>query len=83
VPASGSLDATSHGKLDTGFSDVDPGNDEFKRYQQLYSYAFSHDFNDTWSFRSNGSYTHSNLDLKQAYQIGWADASKNELTRYY
>lgn len=83
VPASGSLDATSHGKLDTGFSDVEPGNDEFKRYQQLYSYAFSHDFNDTWSFRSNGSYTHSNLDLKQAYQIGWADASKNELTRYY
>ena len=83
VPADASVYGATGRKLSTGFSDVEPGNDQFKRYQQLYSYEFSHDFNDVWSFRSNGSYTHSNLDLKQAYQIGWADVAHEELTRYY
>lgn len=83
VPADGSLYTSTGRKLDTGFSDVEPGNDAFKRHQQLYSYEFAHRFNDTWAFRSNGSYTHSNVDLKQAYQIGWADAQHNELSRYY
>ncbi len=83
VPGDGSLYTTTGHKLGIDFSDVEPGNDAFKRHQQIYSYEFAHRFNDTWAFRSNGSYAHSNVDLKQAYQIGWADAAHNELSRYY
>lgn len=83
VPADGSLYSSTGHKLGTHFSDVEPGNDEFKRYQQLYSYEFTHRFNDIWAFRSNGSYTHSRVNLKQAYQIGWTDTTHNELARYY
>ncbi|MCA1920732.1 TonB-dependent siderophore receptor [Buttiauxella noackiae] len=83
VPSDGSIYSSTGRKLDTGFSDVEPGNDEFKRHQQIYSYEFAHSFNDVWAFRSNASYTHSNVGLKQAYQIGWADAAHDELMRYY
>lgn len=83
VPGDGSLYTTTGRKLGTHFSDVEPGNDAFKRYQQLYSYEFTHRFNDIWAFRSNGSYTHSNVDLKQAYQTGWTDAAHNTLSRWY
>ncbi|SMG12685.1 iron complex outermembrane recepter protein [Cedecea sp. NFIX57] len=83
VPGDGSLYTTTGRKLDTGFSDVQPGDDAFKRHQQIYSYEFAHAFDDVWSFRSNASYTHSNVALRQAYQIGWADTAHNELSRYY
>ncbi|NUU68341.1 TonB-dependent siderophore receptor [Enterobacteriaceae bacterium BIT-l23] len=83
VPADGSLYSSTGHKLGTDFSDVEPGIDAFKRHEQIYSYEFAHRFNDVWAFRSNGSYTHSNVKLNQAYQLGWADAQHNELTRYY
>ncbi|MFI8416927.1 TonB-dependent siderophore receptor [Serratia sp. NPDC078593] len=82
VPADGSLYSTQGDKLGHGFFDGDSGHNVFKRWEQIYSYAFSHSFNDVWTFRQNGSYTHSNVELEQVYQIGWRD-NRNMLHRYY
>lgn len=57
--------------------------DQFKRREQIYSAQFSHRFNDTWAFRSNASYSHSNVDLDQVYQIGWDTNNADLLNRYY
>ncbi|WP_075181048.1 TonB-dependent siderophore receptor [Pantoea sp. 1.19] len=83
VPGDGSLYQHNGDKLSTGFYDGDSGLDQFKRHQQIYSLAFSHRFDDTWSFRSNASYAHSNVDLDQVYQIGWVSPGANVLNRYY
>lgn len=82
VPGEGSLFAHNGYLLSRGFFDGERAHDLFRRHQQIYSYAFSHRFNDTWSFRSNASYTHSNVALEQVYQIGWVSGS-DSLNRYY
>lgn len=82
VPGDGSLYSTRGDKLGRGFFDGQSSNNVFKRWEQIYSYAFQHAFNDTWSFRQNTSYTHSNTQLEQVYQGGWND-SRTLLNRYY
>lgn len=82
VPADGSLYSSQGDKLGRGFFDGDSSHNVFKRWEQIYSYAFSHSFNDVWTFRQNGSYTHSNVALEQVYQIGWND-DHSMLHRYY
>lgn len=82
VPGEGSITAHNGQKLSNGFYDGESAIDQFKRREQIYSYQFSHRFNDTWAFRSNASYTHSNVDLDQVYQIGWRGDS-DLLDRYY
>jgi len=82
VPADGSLYSSSGDKLGRGFFDGESSRNVFKRWEQIYSYAFSHSFNDVWSFRQNASYTHSNVELQQVYQIGW-DQDHQLLNRYY
>ncbi|CAI1159594.1 TonB-dependent siderophore receptor [Serratia fonticola] len=82
VPSDGSIYTTSGDKLGRGFFDGESSRNVFKRWQQIYSYDFSHSFNDVWSFRQNASYTHSNVELEQVYQIGW-NADRSELNRWY
>ncbi|CAI1801659.1 Ferric hydroxamate uptake [Serratia liquefaciens] len=82
VPADGSLYSSFGDKLGRGFFDGESSRNVFKRWEQIYSYAFSHSFNDVWSFRQNASYTHSNVELQQVYQIGWND-DHSLLNRYY
>lgn len=82
VPADGSLYSSSGDKLGRGFFDGESSRNVFKRWEQIYSYAFSHSFNDVWTFRQNASYTHSNVELQQVYQIGWNDDHRL-LNRYY
>ncbi|MBB3813147.1 iron complex outermembrane receptor protein [Xanthomonas arboricola] len=82
VPGEGSLVPHNGYRLSTGFYDGERSRDQFRRYQQIYSYAFAHRFNDTWAFRSNASYTHSNVAQDQVYQIGWVPGS-DVLNRYY
>lgn len=82
VPADGSLYTSQGDKLGRGFFDGDSRHNVFKRWEQIYSYAFSHRFNDTWTFRQNASYTHSNVELEQVYQAGW-NADHTLLNRYY
>ncbi|AML58344.1 Ferrichrome-iron receptor [Serratia rubidaea] len=82
VPADGSLYASQGDKLGRGFFDGDSRHNVFKRWEQIYSYAFSHRFNDIWTFRQNASYTHSNVELEQVYQAGWND-DHTLLNRYY
>lgn len=65
VPADGSIYGQ---KLSRGFFDGESNHNVFKRWQQIYSYEFSHKFDDIWSFRQNASYTHSNTQLEQVYQ---------------
>ncbi|MGD8162984.1 TonB-dependent siderophore receptor [Pantoea sp. FN0307] len=71
VPADGSLYEHNGYKLSSGFNDGPGAPNQYKRREQIYSYAFSHRFNDTWAFRSNASYTHSNVEIDQLYQSGW------------
>lgn len=83
VPGDGSITEHNGRKLSTGFYDGDSSLDRFKRHEQLYSLEFAHRFNDTWAFRSNASYSHSNVDLDQVYQIGWDSVNPDLLNRYY
>lgn len=71
VPAEGSIYSAPNGKLPRSFFDGDSEHNVFKRWQQIYSYELTHNFNDSLTFRQNASYTHSNTDLEQVYQIGW------------
>ncbi len=82
VPGDGSLYSHNGKRLHPSFSDDDSRQRQFKRHEQIYSYDFTHQFNDTWSVHSTGSYSHSNVDLDQVYQIGWQDNS-DILNRYY
>ncbi|MEM6159634.1 TonB-dependent siderophore receptor [Erwinia sp. P6884] len=82
VPGEGSITEHNGRKLSNGFYDGESALDQYKRREQIYSYAFSHRFNETWAFRSNASYSHSNSELDQVYQIGWRGNS-DLLDRYY
>jgi len=79
VPADGSLYGQ---KLSRGFFDGETTRNQFKRWEQIYSYEFQHAFNDVWSFRQNANYTHSNTELDQVYQAGW-NADRTLMNRYY
>lgn len=83
VPGEGSITEHNGYKLSNGFYDGQSSLDQFKRREQIYSAEFAHRFNDTWAFRSNASYSHSNVDLDQVYQIGWTGNSSDLLNRYY
>ncbi|ORM64665.1 TonB-dependent siderophore receptor [Pantoea rodasii] len=83
VPAEGTLYSHDGRKLSDGFYEGDSALDQFKRHEQIYSYDFSHRFNDVWSVYSTASYSHSNVDLDQVYQIGWNATNPDLLTRYY
>ncbi|MCE0490676.1 TonB-dependent siderophore receptor [Pantoea sp. Mb-10] len=83
VPAEGSLYAHNGRMLPKGYYEGDSGLDQFKRNEQIYSYDFSHRFNDVWSVASTSSYSHSNVDLDQVYQLGWDTANSDLLNRYY
>ncbi|MFP1985249.1 TonB-dependent siderophore receptor [Lonsdalea quercina] len=83
VPAAGSVYAYQGRKIARGTFDGEESLDDYKRRQQMYGYEFSHRFNDTWAFRQNASYTHSNIDIHQIYQYGWSGVEADTLTRYY
>ncbi|NQS87505.1 TonB-dependent siderophore receptor [Pantoea allii] len=83
VPGDGSITEHNGRKLSTGFYDGDSTLDQFKRREQIYSAEFAHRFNETWAFRSNASYSHSNVDLDQVYQAGWDSPQSELLNRYY
>ncbi|HBV39452.1 MAG TPA: TonB-dependent siderophore receptor [Erwinia sp.] len=83
VPGDGSITEHNGRKLSTGFYDGDSSLDQFKRHEQIYSYEFAHRFNDTWAFRSNASYAHSDVSLDQVYQTGWDPDNTDRLNRYY
>ncbi|KJV47996.1 ferrioxamine B receptor [Pantoea sp. BL1] len=83
VPAEGTLYSHNGRKLSDGFYEGDSALDQFKRHEQIYSYDFSHRFNEVWSVYSTASYSHSNVDLDQVYQIGWDATNPDLLTRYY
>ncbi|MCC3720645.1 TonB-dependent siderophore receptor [Rouxiella badensis] len=83
VPGEGSVTEHNGRTLSSGFYDGDSALDQFKRREQMYSVEFSHRFNDTWAFRSNANYSHSDVDLDQVYQIGWDTSNPDLLNRYY
>lgn len=83
VPAEGTLYSHNGRKLSDSFYEGDTALDQFKRREQIYSYDFSHRFNDVWSVYSTGSYSHSNTELDQVYQIGWNATNPDLLNRYY
>ncbi len=83
VPAEGTLYSHNGRKLSDGFYEGDSALDQFKRHEQIYSYDFTHRFNDVWSVHSTGSYSHANTALDQVYQLGWDADNPDLLTRYF
>lgn len=83
VPLEGTLERHNGRRLRDGFYEGDSAKDQFKRHEQIYSYDFTHRFNDIWSVSSTSSYSHSRVDLDQVYQIGWSDTAPDLLNRYY
>ncbi|KOC91903.1 TonB-dependent siderophore receptor [Winslowiella iniecta] len=83
VPLDGTTSEHNGKKLSRSFYEGESSLDQYKRTEQIYSYEFAHRFNETWAFRSNASYTHSNVKLDQVYQAGWVSPTSDELTRYY
>lgn len=81
LPLDGTRYAHNGRKLATGTNEGDPS-DGYRRREQIYSYEFTHQFNDVWSAYSAGSYTHTNVSLDQVYQVGWIDGS-DSLARGY
>ncbi|WP_431022677.1 TonB-dependent siderophore receptor [Erwinia rhapontici] len=82
TPLSGNLTQHNGKWLKDGFNEGESSVDQYKRREQVYSYAFSHRFNETWAVRSDASYTHSSVALDQVYQNGWIDDS-DQLARGY
>lgn len=82
TPFSGRLTQHNGQWLKDGFNEGESSVQQYKRREQIYSYEFSHRFNDIWSVRSNASYTHSSVALDQVYPTGWIDNS-NKLARCY
>ncbi|CAK8737444.1 hypothetical protein SODG_001167 [Sodalis praecaptivus] len=70
MPADGSLSERHGSRLSRSFYDGESDLDQYKLREQIYSYDFSHTFNDTWSVHSTGSYTHANVSIDQVYQGG-------------
>ncbi|WP_410951423.1 TonB-dependent siderophore receptor [Pseudomonas sp. S1(2024)] len=64
VPASGSVLKSSNGKISRHFNPGEPSVDAYDREQTLFGYEFSHQLNDTWSFRQNTRY----MDLNSEYK---------------
>ncbi|WNN46119.1 MULTISPECIES: TonB-dependent siderophore receptor [Winslowiella] len=83
VPLDGTITDHNGKRLSRSFYEGESSLDQYKRTEQIYSYEFAHRFNETWSVRSNASYTHSNVKLDQVYQAGWVSPTSDELTRYY
>lgn len=82
TPLSGTLTQHNGQWLKDGFNEGESSVQQYKRREQIYSYEFSHRFNEIWSVRSNASYTHSSVALDQVYQTGWIGNS-NQLARGY
>lgn len=82
TPLSGNLTQHNGQWIKDGFNEGESSVDQYKRREQVYSYAFAHRFNETWAVRSDASYTHSSVALDQVYQSGWINDS-NQLTRGY
>ncbi|MFK8257660.1 TonB-dependent siderophore receptor [Erwinia sp. AnSW2-5] len=82
TPLSGNLTQHNGQWIKEGFNEGESSVDQYKRREQVYSYAFSHRFNETWAVRSDASYTHSSVALDQVYQNGWIGDS-NQLARGY
>ncbi|WP_026111820.1 TonB-dependent siderophore receptor [Winslowiella toletana] len=83
VPLDGTTSSHNGKTLSRSFYEGESSVDQYKRSEQIYSYEFAHRFNETWAFRSNASYTHSNINLDQVYQAGWVSPDSDEMRRYY
>jgi len=75
VPAYGTALHNPNGRLRPDDYLGDPDRDRFKRNQFSLGYAFSHRFNDTWSFRQHLRYMHDDVDYYQTSLTGPLDAN--------
>ncbi|MFV0574007.1 MAG: TonB-dependent siderophore receptor [Vibrio sp.] len=70
LPAYGTLIDTPQGKIDTDTNLGEPDYDENKSDQYSIGYELEHHFNDTWEFKQNTRYAHTNLKLRSTYAFG-------------
>ncbi|AWH87936.1 TonB-dependent siderophore receptor [Limnobaculum parvum] len=63
----GTLHSTPFGKVDKDTSFGEPSYSKGNSEQFNISYELSHMFNDTWTFKQNGSYSYLNLLLRNVY----------------
>lgn len=67
VPSKGSALYNPLGKISRHFYDGDPNFEEFDRTQAFIGYEFSHDFNETFTFRQNARYQYTTVNYKSIY----------------
>lgn len=71
----GTLHNTPFGKVGYTTSLIEPDFERNNSRQFSVGYEFSHNFNDTWSFKQNANYSYLNLDLRSSYLLAMVDDS--------
>ncbi|WP_411704701.1 TonB-dependent siderophore receptor [Edaphovirga cremea] len=69
----GTLQNTPFGKVGYTTTLGEPGYSRSDSQQFSLGYEFSHNFNDTWTFHQNFSYSYLNLDLRSPYVLAMVD----------
>ena len=84
LPANGTLYTGTYSALPRNAFVGEPGYDKFENEQAFIGYEFSHEFNDTWSFRQNLRYGFVDTDTQrvQAFCLSAASCNPSSLLRY-
>ena len=72
LPVQGTLVDNPNGKISEHFYGGQPGADSYDRKQGSVGYQFSHQFDDTWTFRQNLRYMSSTSKYQMFYPFGTA-----------
>ena len=82
VPATGSLFPNPNGKIPTSFYAGDPNFNTNERTTASVTSLFSHDFNDTFTFRQNNRYIDTKGNFAQALPLFLDTIDNTTLSRY-
>jgi iron complex outermembrane receptor protein len=84
LPANGTLYTSTYSALPRSAFVGEPDYDKFENEQAFIGYEFSHEFNDTWSFKQNLRYGVVDTDTQrvQAYCASLASCDPSSLLRY-
>ncbi len=81
LPAIGTFRDAINGTIPTDFFTGEPDYDHYDRTQYAFGYEFSHDFNDTLTFRQNARYGRVEVDYNALTGNGWDDEAAGTLNR--
>ncbi len=83
MPYVGTVSPAPFGKISTSLFTSEPGIDQFRRDQQMIGYKFETALSDSVTFRQSARYAHVNVNITQAYGVGYATTpAAADLARY-